>query len=76
MPLLRCAAVAGPADNQLDEPAPARLLAARGILWAPDVVVSAGGVIHATGVEPRRESEDQLTERLSGIAVGRRAEEA
>lgn len=45
MPRLRCAAVAGPANNQLDEPATARLLAARGILWAPDVVVSAGEVM-------------------------------
>ncbi|MFI0538443.1 Glu/Leu/Phe/Val dehydrogenase dimerization domain-containing protein [Streptomyces sp. WSLK1-3] len=68
VPLLRCAAVAGPANNQLDEPATARLLAARGILWAPDVVVSAGGVIHATGVELRGETEEQLAERLSGIA--------
>jgi leucine dehydrogenase len=69
VPLLRCAAVAGPANNQLDEPATASLLAARGILWAPDVVVSAGGVIHATGVELRAESEDQLTERIHGIAA-------
>ncbi|MEV0844447.1 hypothetical protein AB0J21_00935 [Streptomyces sp. NPDC049954] len=30
--LLRCAAIAGPATNQLDEPATVRLLAARGIL--------------------------------------------
>ncbi|MCX4854475.1 hypothetical protein OG426_50585 [Streptomyces canus] len=69
VPLLRCAAVAGPAKTQLDEPATARLLAARGILWAPDVVVSAGGVIHTTGVELRRESEEQLTERLAGMAA-------
>ncbi|MFJ6391180.1 Glu/Leu/Phe/Val dehydrogenase dimerization domain-containing protein [Streptomyces sp. NPDC091972] len=69
VPLLRCAAVAGPANNQLDEPATARLLAARGVLWAPDVVVSAGGVIHATGVELRGESEDRIAERLSGIGA-------
>jgi len=69
VPLLRCAAVAGPANNQLDEPATARLLAARGILWAPDVIVGAGGVIHATGVDLRRESEEQLTDRLCGIAA-------
>ncbi|MER7000553.1 Glu/Leu/Phe/Val dehydrogenase dimerization domain-containing protein [Streptomyces sp. NPDC000410] len=68
VPLLRCAAVAGPANNQLDEPATAGLLAARGLLWAPDVVVSAGGVIHATGVELRHESEERLTERVNGIA--------
>ncbi|MEV7617699.1 Glu/Leu/Phe/Val dehydrogenase dimerization domain-containing protein [Streptomyces sp. NPDC089799] len=69
VPLLRCAAVAGPANNQVDEPDTARLIAARGILWAPDVVVSAGGVIHATGVELRGESEEQLTGRLHGIAT-------
>jgi leucine dehydrogenase len=69
VPLLRCAAVAGPANNQLDEPATAHLLAARGILWAPDVVVSSGGVIHATGVELRQESEERLTERIHGIAA-------
>ncbi|MEV7523558.1 Glu/Leu/Phe/Val dehydrogenase dimerization domain-containing protein [Streptomyces sp. NPDC091371] len=68
VPLLRCAAVAGPANNQLDEPATAGLLAGRGILWAPDVIVSAGGVIHATGAELHRESEEQLTQRLHGIA--------
>ncbi|MFF1447416.1 Glu/Leu/Phe/Val dehydrogenase dimerization domain-containing protein [Streptomyces sp. NPDC058274] len=69
VPRLRCVAVAGPANNQLDEPATADLLAARGILWAPDVVVSAGGVIHATGVELRQESEERLTARIDGIAV-------
>ncbi|MFE6335898.1 NAD(P)-dependent oxidoreductase [Streptomyces sp. NPDC057798] len=69
VPRLRCAAVAGPANNQLDEPATARLLAARGILWAPDVVVSAGGVVHATGVELRRESAEQLTKRLPRITA-------
>ncbi|MGW1184434.1 NAD(P)-dependent oxidoreductase [Streptomyces drozdowiczii] len=68
VPLLRCAAVAGPANNQLDEPSTADLLAARNILWAPDPVVSSGGVIHATGVEVRRESEERLSERIQGIA--------
>ncbi|MFD7256784.1 Glu/Leu/Phe/Val dehydrogenase dimerization domain-containing protein [Streptomyces sp. NPDC059874] len=68
VPRLRCAAVAGPANNQLDDPATAGLLAARGILWTPDVVVSAGGVIHATGVELRRESEERITERIAEIA--------
>ncbi|MFC4591931.1 Glu/Leu/Phe/Val dehydrogenase dimerization domain-containing protein [Sphaerisporangium corydalis] len=69
VPSLRCAAVAGPANNQLDEPATGDLLAARGILWAPDVVVSAGGVIHAIGVELRQEPEERLTERIQGIAA-------
>ncbi|MFB7494204.1 hypothetical protein ACFC09_05770 [Streptomyces sp. NPDC056161] len=66
---LRSAAVAGPANNQLDRPETAALLAARGILWAPDVVVSAGGVIHALGVELHQESEARMTERIDAIAA-------
>ncbi|MFM9370142.1 Glu/Leu/Phe/Val dehydrogenase dimerization domain-containing protein [Streptomyces sp. Da 82-17] len=69
VPQLRCAAVAGPANNQLDEPGTGQLLAEQGVLWAPDVVVSAGGVIHATGVELRRESAERLAERIDGIGA-------
>ena len=65
---LRCAAVAGPANNQLDTPATADLLHARGILWAPDYVVSAGGVISATAVELHHESPPQVASRLDAIA--------
>lgn len=43
---LRAAAVVGPANNQLAEADGAERLAARGILYAPDYVVNAGGVIH------------------------------
>lgn len=48
---MRCRAVLGPANNQLDDPQTAEALHARGILWAPDPIVSAGGVIHATAIE-------------------------
>jgi len=65
---LRCAAVAGPANNQLDTPATADLLHARSILWAPDYVVSAGGVISATAVELHHESPPQVASRLDAIA--------
>lgn len=68
VPLLRCTAIAGPANNQLDEPATADLLHHRGILWAPDFVVSAGGVIHATAVELHHESAEQATARV--LAIG------
>ncbi|MBU2670646.1 amino acid dehydrogenase [Actinoplanes bogorensis] len=64
---LRCSAVAGPANNQLDTPSTADLLHARGILWAPDYVVSAGGVIAATAVELRHETPAQVAARLDGI---------
>jgi leucine dehydrogenase len=64
---LNCAAVAGPANNQLSEPGIADLLHERGILWAPDFVVSAGGVIHAISVELHRESEEQAAVRVARI---------
>nr|BFE71108.1 hypothetical protein GCM10020092_044090 [Actinoplanes digitatis] len=68
VPRLRCAAIAGPANNQLDESATAGLLHDRGILWAPDVIVSAGGIIHAVAVELRGESAARAAARVDGIA--------
>jgi leucine dehydrogenase len=64
---LRCAAIAGPANNQLDEPATADLLHQRGILWAPDFVVSAGGIIHAVAVELHHETAQQAAARVLRI---------
>ena len=46
VPRLRCAIVAGAANNQLADDRIADLLSARGILWAPDFVVNAGGLIN------------------------------
>jgi leucine dehydrogenase len=43
---LRCAAVCGAANNQLLDDAAGDALAARGILYAPDFVVNAGGIIN------------------------------
>ncbi|MGH9165475.1 MAG: Glu/Leu/Phe/Val dehydrogenase dimerization domain-containing protein [Acidimicrobiales bacterium] len=43
---LNCRAVVGSANNQLADPAGADLLAAAGILYAPDFIVNAGGVIN------------------------------
>ena len=43
---IRARVIAGAANNQLDEPAAAAALQAAGILWAPDFVVNAGGVIN------------------------------
>jgi glutamate dehydrogenase/leucine dehydrogenase len=69
VPALRCAAIAGPANNQLDHPATAKLLHDRGILWAPDAIVSAGGIIYATAVELRSETPARATERVRGIGA-------
>jgi leucine dehydrogenase len=69
---IRARAVAGAANNQLATPAVAAALAAAGILYAPDYVVNAGGVI--SGLESylrmpgRSGSMDMpLAARLAGI---------
>jgi leucine dehydrogenase len=58
VPRLRCRVVAGAANNQLADDGIADLLAARGVLWAPDFVVNAGGLINIAeelgGYDPAR----------------------
>jgi leucine dehydrogenase len=46
VPRLRCPIVAGAANNQLADDRIADVLAAHGVLWAPDFVVNAGGLIN------------------------------
>jgi leucine dehydrogenase len=46
VPRLRCRIIAGAANNQLADERIAELLTGRGILWAPDFVANAGGVIN------------------------------
>jgi glutamate dehydrogenase/leucine dehydrogenase len=46
IPELRCRAVVGAANNQLETEKDADRLAARGILYVPDFVANAGGVIN------------------------------
>ncbi len=46
IPELDCQAVVGSANNQLAAPGDALALAGRGIVYAPDFVVNAGGVIN------------------------------
>ena len=46
VPQLRCRVIAGAANNQLATEAVGELLAARGILWVPDFVANAGGVVN------------------------------
>ncbi|MFZ5468694.1 MAG: Leu/Phe/Val dehydrogenase [Myxococcota bacterium] len=46
VPRLRVKAVAGAANNQLAEPRHGQLLAARGIVYAPDYAINAGGLIN------------------------------
>jgi leucine dehydrogenase len=46
LPTLRCHAIVGAANNQLGSVGADRALADRGILYAPDFVVNAGGIIN------------------------------
>ena len=46
VPALRCRVIAGAANNQLAADAMAVQLAERGIVWAPDFVANAGGIIN------------------------------
>jgi glutamate dehydrogenase/leucine dehydrogenase len=64
---LRCRAVVGPANNQLDTPEVAELLHQRGIIWVPDYVASAGGVINAITTELHNFGADQVLARVNAI---------
>jgi leucine dehydrogenase len=68
IPRLRCRVVAGSANNQLAEPEDAERLREAGILYAPDFVISAGGVLYALGLEYLGWTREQIEERLAGIA--------
>jgi leucine dehydrogenase len=67
VPRLQCQIVAGAANNQLADDSVADLLAARGVLWAPDFVVNAGGLINVAeelyGYDPA-----SVRRRVRGIA--------
>jgi len=69
VPKLRCRAIAGAANNQLADERVAALLAARGILWAPDYVVNAGGIVNIA-VELRPEGYDAAVARRDCRAIG------
>ncbi|MEV5828854.1 Glu/Leu/Phe/Val dehydrogenase dimerization domain-containing protein [Spirillospora sp. NPDC052242] len=64
---LRCRAVVGPANDQLAEPGVADLLHGRGILWVPDHVVSAGGVINAITTELHLRGAAEARARVAAI---------
>jgi leucine dehydrogenase len=73
IPGLACRAVAGCANNQLAEPTDAERLHERGILYAPDYIVNAGGIIQLIGLEDEGWDEAQLEKGLAGIGDTLRA---
>jgi leucine dehydrogenase len=67
IPDLRCRVVAGGANNQLETPEDADRLRERGIVYAPDFVINAGGVLHGGGLEEQHWTREVLDEKLRGI---------
>ncbi len=67
IPRLRCRIVAGSANNQLAKPQDAGGLDQAGILYAPDYVINAGGVIGSLGTESLAWNADTIEARLATI---------
>ena len=69
IPRLNCRAVAGAANNQLGGPEDAERLRARGILYAPDYVINAGGAVGITGQEALGWSEERARQEVLRIGA-------
>lgn len=68
IPVLRCKIVAGLANNQLLEPRHGEELHDKGILYAPDYVINAGGAINvSTELQPGGYDHDQAREWTQAI---------
>jgi leucine dehydrogenase len=67
IPQLRCRIVAGAANNQLGVAEDGERLRDAGILYAPDFVINAGGVIHLAGYETLGWDEATMAKRLEAI---------
>lgn len=66
IPRLACTAIAGSANNQLLDDSHAQAMASRGILYAPDFVVNAGGLINVAE-EMRGYSTQRALHRVDGL---------
>ena len=66
VPRLRCCIVAGGANNQLAEARHGKALHERGIVYAPDYVISAGGICSVYG-ELEGWTAEQSMEKAGGI---------
>jgi leucine dehydrogenase len=74
VPRLQAAVVAGAANNQLADDAVADLLHERGILWAPDFVANAGGIINiSVELELEGYAASRARRRVRGIGDTMRA---
>jgi leucine dehydrogenase len=76
---LRCRLVVGAANNQLAADGVAAELAARGIVWVPDFLANAGGLLYAVTLSREDITAEQALARVAGLGetaleVLRRAE--
>jgi leucine dehydrogenase len=71
IPRLRCRVVAGAANNQLlDETRHAQMLKERGMLYAPDYVINAGGLINiAQELQPDGYDRERALARVAAIGT-------
>lgn len=67
IPRLRTSIVAGAANNQLDTAEDGALLQKRGILYAPDYVINAGGIINAAAEYLATIPDDEVRRRVERI---------
>ena len=67
IPKLKTPIIAGAANNQLAEPRHGEALRQKGIVYAPDYVINAGGLTHACG-EYFRWPASKVEMRIAGIA--------
>ena len=68
IPQIQARIVAGAANNQLQTPADGNALKERGILYAPDYAINAGGVISIALAEPGGDDK-QVREKTLAIGV-------
>lgn len=67
IPLLRCGIIAGSANNQLLSEADAERLRQRGILYAPDYVINAGGAVAFAAIHQGERDETRLRAQVDEI---------
>jgi leucine dehydrogenase len=67
IPALRCQIVCGAANNQLSREELAEDLAKRGIIYAPDFIANAGGIIHAAEEHAGEHDPERVAQRVQNI---------
>ena len=67
IPNFKCKAIAGAANNVILDLASGEALKARGILYAPDFIINAGGVINAAGEAAGNYNEEEVLKNVNNI---------